>query len=71
MQNIQSLLTSSGYSMNDLVKCTVFLADMNEFPAFNAQYLSFLKQPYPVRSTVDVRSLAFNGRVEIECMATR
>jgi 2-iminobutanoate/2-iminopropanoate deaminase len=71
MQNIQSQLTSSGYSMNDLVKCTVFLADMTEFPAFNTQYLSFLKQPYPVRSTVGVRSLAFNGRVEIECMATR
>ncbi len=71
MRNIQAQLASSGYSMKDLVKCTVFLADMSDFPAFNAEYLSFLKQPYPVRSAVGVRSLAFNGRVEIECMAAR
>lgn len=71
MQNIESQLSNSGYSMRDLVKCTVFLADMKEFPAFNAEYLSFLKQPYPVRSAVGVSSLAFNGRVEIECMAAR
>jgi 2-iminobutanoate/2-iminopropanoate deaminase len=71
MRNIQAQLASSGYSMKDLVKCTVFLADMSDFPAFNTEYLSFLKQPYPVRSAVGVRSLAFNGRVEIECMAAR
>lgn len=71
MQNIKNLLSSSGYEMKDVVKCTVFLVDMKEFSAFNKEYLSFFSQPYPSRSAVGVNALAFGGRVEIECMAAR
>jgi len=70
MLNIKNLLSNSGYTMKDVVKCTVFLADMREFPAFNKEYLSFFAQPYPARSAIGINSLAFGGRVEIECMAS-
>lgn len=71
MKNIASLLESSGYSMKDVVKCTVFLADMNEFASFNKEYLSYFAKPYPTRSAIGISSLAFGGRVEIECIAAK
>jgi enamine deaminase RidA (YjgF/YER057c/UK114 family) len=71
MKNIASLLESSGYSMQNVIKCTVFLADMNEFASFNKEYLSFFSKPYPARSAIGINSLAFGGRVEIECVAAK
>lgn len=71
MKNIANLLESSGYSMKDVVKCTVFLADMNEFASFNKEYLSYFAKLYPTRSAIGISSLAFGGRVEIECIAAK
>ena len=71
MKNIASLLESSGYSMKEVIKCTAFLADMNEFASFNKEYLSYFSKPYPARSAIGINSLAFGGRVEIECIAAK
>lgn len=71
MQNISSTLTRHGYSMNDLVKCTVMLADMAEWPAFNEVYRTFFADHFPARSAFGVQGLAYGARVEIECIGAR
>ncbi|MNY78341.1 putative reactive intermediate deaminase TdcF [compost metagenome] len=58
--------------MKDIVKCTVFLADLKEWGAFNDVYKSyFLNNQYPARSALGVNALALNSRVEVECMAEK
>jgi enamine deaminase RidA (YjgF/YER057c/UK114 family) len=54
--------------MDRVVKCTVFLADMNEWAAMNEVYSSYFTTP-PARSALGASGLALNGRVEIECIA--
>lgn len=58
MENIKTSLEAHGYSMANLVKCTVMLADMSEWPAFNAVYKSFFAGNYPARSALGVNGLA-------------
>jgi 2-iminobutanoate/2-iminopropanoate deaminase len=70
MENIRSVLTTHGYTMNDLVKCTVMLADMTDWPAFNDVYKSFFTAHFPARSALGVNGLALGARVEVECIAT-
>jgi reactive intermediate/imine deaminase len=69
MQNIKTSLEANGYAMNDLVKCTVMLADMKDWPAFNDAYKSFFADHYPARSAFGTTGLALGARVEIECIA--
>ena len=69
MENIKASLKAHGYSMSDVVKCTVMLADMSEFGTFNEVYRSFFTQPYPARSALGANGLAFGARVEVECIA--
>ncbi|MEO7014772.1 MAG: Rid family detoxifying hydrolase [Dokdonella sp.] len=69
MQNIQDLLVEHGHSMNDLVKCTVMLADIKEWPAFNGVYRGFFDNRFPARSAFAGSGLAMGARVEVECMA--
>jgi len=69
MENIKTSLEAHGYSMHDLVKCTVMLADMAEWAAFNAVYKTFFQQRYPARSALGVNGLALGARVEVECIA--
>jgi 2-iminobutanoate/2-iminopropanoate deaminase len=66
---MQETLTRHGHSLADVVKCTVFLADIAEWPAFNEVYLEFFKKPYPARSALAASGLARNARVEVECIA--
>lgn len=54
--------------MDDVVKCTVFLADMSEWAAMNQVYKTFFRNP-PARSAIAASGLALDGRVEIECIA--
>jgi len=68
MENISAVLQQFGSSMDEVVKCTVFLADMAEWGAMNEVYKTFFKNP-PARSALGVNGLALNGRVEIECIA--
>ena len=67
--NIQAILEEAGLTMSNVVKTTVFLADMNDFADMNAVYAEFFTQPYPARSAVAVKTLPKNALVEIEVMA--
>ncbi|HQR17557.1 MAG TPA: RidA family protein [Gemmatimonadales bacterium] len=69
LENIRAILGRHGASLKDVVKCTVFLADMAEWGAFNAVYREFFSAPYPARSALGTSGLAFKARVEVECMA--
>ena len=71
MENIRTALRRVGATMDDVVKCTVFLADMAERDRMNAIYVTFFPTHKPARSAVGVNGLARNARVEIECLAVR
>ena len=67
--NILSILESQGLSLENVVKTTVFLKDMNEFKDFNAVYEQRFGSHKPARSTIEVASLPLGSRVEIEAIA--
>ena len=69
MENIRTSLEAHGLSMRDVVKCTVMLADMSEWGAFNEIYKTFFTAPYPARSALGANGLALGARVEVECIA--
>lgn len=69
MENIKAELERNGSSMNRVVKCTAFLADMSEWGAMNQVYASFFPGPKPARSAFGANGLALGARVEIECIA--
>lgn len=71
LENIKGVLERHGSSMDKVVKCTVFIADMKEWPAFNVVYRRYFKAPYPARSAVGSNGLALGARVEVECIASR
>lgn len=71
LSNIQATLETHGYAMDDLVKCTVMLADIAEWAMFNEVYKSFFEGHYPARSAFGANGLALGARVEIECIAAR
>ena len=71
LTNLQAVLEASGSSLGQVLKTTVFLADMNEFAAMNAVYAEFFLADPPARSTVQVSRLPRDARVEIEAIATR
>lgn len=68
MENIAAVLEQFGSSMDNVVKCTVFLADMAEWGAMNEVYKTYFENP-PARSALGASGLALNARVEIECIA--
>jgi len=69
LQNISAVLKAAGASFADVVRTTVFLADMNEFAAMNAVYGKYVIDPPPARSTVQVARLPRDVRVEIDVIA--
>lgn len=69
LANICSILERHGCSTKDVVKCTVFLADMKAWPAFNELYRQVFKAPFPARSALGTNGLALGARVEVECIA--
>jgi 2-iminobutanoate/2-iminopropanoate deaminase len=68
MENIKVVAEQFGSSMDRVVKCTVFLADMDEWGAMNEVYRTYFKNP-PARSAFGTNGLALDARVEIECIA--
>lgn len=70
MENIKSTLEAHGYSMDHIVKCTVMLADMKDWPAFNEIYKRFFTAPYPARSAFGASGLAMGGQLEIDVIAS-
>jgi len=70
LENVKKVLERHGSSLERVVKVTVMLADMNEWPAMNAVYVRFFPHHLPARSAFGCNGLALGGRVEIECLAT-
>ena len=69
LNNVKAILEAAGISTDNVVKSTVFLADMSDFAAFNEVYSTFFKAPYPARSCVAVKTLPMNVMVEVEVIA--
>lgn len=69
LKNLAAVLKASGSSMDDVVKATVFLADMNDFAKMNEIYAKYFKAPFPARSTVQVARLPRDAKIEIEVIA--
>jgi 2-iminobutanoate/2-iminopropanoate deaminase len=69
MENIRTTLEQHGSSLENVVKCTVFLADIKDWPAFNEVYRGFFKTHYPARSALAASGLAYGARTEVECIA--
>ena len=71
LKNVAAVLESAGCSLNDVVKTTVFLKDMNDFAAMNGVYQEFFPDNCPARSAVEVARLPKDGLVEIEAIACK
>ncbi|HLE53119.1 MAG TPA: RidA family protein [Anaerolineales bacterium] len=69
IRNLQGVLEATGSSLQEIVKTTVFLRDMNDFAQMNTIYAEFFSQDYPARSTVQVSALPKGVAVEIEAIA--
>lgn len=69
LKNLGAVLKGAGANFQHLVKVTIFLIDMKDFAAVNKVYSSYLKQPYPARSTIAVAALPAGSKVEIEALA--
>lgn len=70
LMNVKAVLEEAGLEMRNVVKTTVFLADMNDFADMNSVYAEFFTEPYPARSAVAVKTLPKGALVEIEVVAT-
>lgn len=70
-KNVKAILTEAGLDISDVVKTTVFLADMGDFATMNEVYASQFEGAFPARSAVAVKTLPKNGLVEIEVIAVK
>ena len=71
LSNARAILEAAGLGLQQVVKTTVFLADMADFAAMNEVYAQFFSAPFPVRSAVAVKTLPKGALVEIECIAAK
>lgn len=71
LNNLKAVLDEGGCTFDDVVKCTVFLEDMDDFSRMNAVYAEFFKPPYPARAAVQVARLPKDVKVEIEAIAVK
>ena len=69
LTNMKAILEAAGMSFDNVVKTTVFLADMADFAEMNEVYAEYFQAPFPARSAVAVKTLPKGARVEIECIA--
>jgi 2-iminobutanoate/2-iminopropanoate deaminase len=71
LENIKAILEAAGSSMDKVVKCNVYLRDINDFAAMNEVYGTYFSAPYPARTTIQAGALPGGIAVEIECIARR
>ena len=71
LSNARSVLEAAGLGLANVVKTTVYLADMADFAAMNEVYAQFFSEPFPARSAVAVKALPMGAMVEVECIAAR
>ena len=69
LDNVRAILATGGLTMNDVVRTTVYLSDMNDLAAMNQVYGEYFSEPFPARATVQVARLPRDVRIEIEVMA--
>lgn len=69
LKNVERILAAEGATLGDVVKVSVYVADMADFPAMNQAYAKFFPSDPPARITVGGAQLALGARVEIECVA--
>ena len=69
MENLRAVLRAVGLDLRHVVKCTVYLADMDAFAPFNAVYETFFSPPYPAREVVQAARLPRDARVEVSAIA--
>jgi 2-iminobutanoate/2-iminopropanoate deaminase len=71
MKNLEAVLRQAGFAFSDVVKCTIFIIDMEQFGTINEAYGQYFKSNPPARETVEVCKLPKNVNVEISCIAVR
>ena len=71
LENMKAILATAGRTLDNVVKTTVFLADMADFAEMNEVYAEYFQAPFPARSAVAVKTLPKGARVEIECIAVK
>jgi 2-iminobutanoate/2-iminopropanoate deaminase len=71
LENLSAILAAAGLGFHHVVKTTIFLMDLGDFAAVNTVYQSYMVEPYPARSTIQVAGLPMGARVEIEMIAWR
>lgn len=69
LENLKSVLKAGGSDLGKVLKTTVYLADINDFPAVNEVYAEYFSQPFPARSCFAVKDLPLGARIEIEAVA--
>jgi 2-iminobutanoate/2-iminopropanoate deaminase len=70
-ENIRAVLEAAGSSFDDVMKCNVYLRDINDFAAMNEVYETFFSAPFPARTTIQAGALPGGIAVEIECVARK
>ena len=70
-ENIQAILVAAGSSLEQVVKCNVYLRDINDFAAMNEVYKTYFTPPFPARTTIQAGALPGGIGVEIECIAKK
>ena len=70
-ENMKAILEAGGSSLDKVVKCNVYLRDINDFAAMNEVYKTYFKPPYPARTTIQAGALPGGIAVEIECIARK
>lgn len=70
-ENIRAILQAAGSSLDDVLKCNVYLRDINDFAAMNEVYQTFFAAPFPARTTIQAGALPGGIAVEIECIARK
>jgi 2-iminobutanoate/2-iminopropanoate deaminase len=70
-ENLRAILQAAGASLDDVVKCNVYLRDINDFAAMNEVYQTFFTAPFPARTTIQAGALPGGIAVEIECIARK
>lgn len=68
-ENLKTILEAAGSSLAKVVKCNVYLRDINDFQAMNEVYATYFEAPYPARTTIQAGALPAGIAVEIECVA--
>ncbi|MDK6233735.1 RidA family protein [Aerococcus sanguinicola] len=71
MTNLKAIIEEAGYQVSDIVRCTIFLTDLANFQAVNEIYGSFLEEPFPSRSCVQVAALPKGVQIEVDAIAVK